>query len=62
MSVVKVDKVVTAQGKVVARAATIVVQPLETAIVRSIEVHEGESGSGRPNSGAARSDLRRGRS
>jgi hemolysin D len=38
-----VDKVVTAQGKVIARAATIVVQPLETAIVRSIEVHEGET-------------------
>jgi hemolysin D len=42
MSVIKVDKVVTAQGKVVARAPTIVVQPLETAIVRSIEVREGE--------------------
>ena len=43
MSVIKVDKVVTAQGKVVARAATIVVQPLETSIVRSIEVREGET-------------------
>jgi HlyD family secretion protein len=43
MAIVKVDKVVTAQGKVVARAPTIVVQPLETAIVRSIEVHEGET-------------------
>jgi HlyD family secretion protein len=43
MSVIKVDKVVTAQGKVVARAATIVVQPLETAIVRSIDVHEGDT-------------------
>jgi hemolysin D len=43
MAVIKVDKVVTAQGKVVARAPTIVVQPLETAIVRSIEVHEGEA-------------------
>jgi HlyD family secretion protein len=42
MSFIKVDKVVTAQGKVIARAPTIVVQPLETAIVRSIEVHEGE--------------------
>jgi hemolysin D len=42
MSVIKVDKVVTAQGKVIPRAATIVVQPLETSIVRSIEVHEGE--------------------
>jgi hemolysin D len=33
---------VTAQGVVVARSPTIVVQPLETAIVRSIDVHEGE--------------------
>jgi hemolysin D len=43
MAVIKVDKVVTAQGKVVARAATIVVQPLETSIVRSIEVNEGDT-------------------
>src|SRR5882762_3270619 len=43
MSVIKVDKVVTAQGKVVAKSATIVVQPLETAIVRAIEVREGEA-------------------
>jgi len=43
MSVIKVDKVVTAQGKVVARAPTIVVQPLETSIVRSIEVREGDT-------------------
>src|SRR5476651_1656222 len=43
MAIIKVDKVVTAQGKVVARAATIVVQPLETAIVRSIEVREGQT-------------------
>jgi hemolysin D len=43
MTVIKVDKVVTAQGKVIARAPTIVVQPLETAIVRTIEVHEGET-------------------
>jgi hemolysin D len=42
-AVIKVDKVVTAQGKMVAHAATIVVQPLETSIVRSIEVHEGEA-------------------
>src|SRR5271154_6162659 len=38
MSIIKVDKVVTAQGKVIPRAATIVIQPLETSIVRSIEV------------------------
>ena len=42
MSIIKVDKVVTAQGKVIPRAAMIVIQPLETSIVRSIEVHEGE--------------------
>jgi HlyD family secretion protein len=43
MSIIKVDKVVTAQGKVISKAATIVVQPLETSIVRSIEVREGET-------------------
>jgi hemolysin D len=43
ITVIKVDKVVTAQGKVVARSPTIVVQPLETAIVRTIEVREGET-------------------
>ncbi len=42
MAIIKVDKVVTAQGKVIPRAPTIVVQPLETAIVRSIEVREGD--------------------
>ena len=42
MSVIKIDRVVTAQGRVIARAPTIVVQPLETAIVRSIEVTEGD--------------------
>ncbi len=40
--VIEVDRVVTTPGRVIARAATIVVQPLETAIIRSIEVHEGE--------------------
>ena len=40
--VIKVDRVVTATGVVVARAPTIVVQPLETAIVRSIDVHPGD--------------------
>jgi len=42
MGLIPVDKVVTAPGKVVSQAATIVVQPLETAIVRAIEVHEGQ--------------------
>jgi HlyD family secretion protein len=40
---IEVDRVVTAQGIVVARTPTIVVQPLETAIVRSIEVHPGDT-------------------
>ena len=43
MAVIKVDKVVTAQGKVISRSPTIVVQPLETSIVRSIDVREGET-------------------
>jgi hemolysin D len=37
-----VDQVVTARGIVVSRSPTILVQPLETAIVRSIDVSEGE--------------------
>jgi hemolysin D len=41
-AVIKVDRVVTASGLVVSRAATVVVQPLETAIVRSIEVAPGD--------------------
>jgi HlyD family secretion protein len=40
--VIEVDRVVTAQGVVVARSPTLVVQPLETAIVRSIDVHVGD--------------------
>jgi hemolysin D len=40
--VIKIDRVVTAAGMVVSRAPTIVVQPLETAIVRSIDVSPGE--------------------
>jgi len=43
MALIPVDRVVTAQGKVVSQTSTLVVQPLETAIVRSIEVHNGES-------------------
>lgn len=41
--IIKVDQVVTAPGRVVSRSATLVVQPLETAIVRSIDVTEGET-------------------
>ena len=39
---IPIDKVVTAPGKVVASSSTIVVQPLETSIVREIAVHEGQ--------------------
>jgi len=39
---VKVDRVVTATGLVVSRSPTVVVQPLETAIVRSIDVSPGD--------------------
>jgi HlyD family secretion protein len=37
-----VDQVVTARGVVVSQSPTILVQPLDTAIVRSIEVKEGQ--------------------
>ena len=43
LGLIPVDRVVTAQGRVVSRSATMVLQPLETAIVRSIDVHEGET-------------------
>lgn len=39
---IAVDRVVTATGRVVSTAPTIVVQPLETAVVRAIAVHEGQ--------------------
>ena len=42
-AVVKVDRVVTAEGLVVAKVATTVIQPLETSIVRSIDVAPGEA-------------------
>jgi hemolysin D len=42
-AIVKVDRVVTATGVVVSRTPTVVVQPLETAIVRSIEVDPGDT-------------------
>src|SRR5262249_48996013 len=41
-ALIPIDQVVTARGIVVSRAPTILVQPLDTAIVRSIEVHEGQ--------------------
>ena len=39
---IPVDKVVTAQGRVIAEDATSVIQPLDTAIVRSVNVKEGQ--------------------
>ena len=39
---IRVDRVVTAAGLVVAQAPTIVVQPLEASILRSIDVHAGD--------------------
>jgi HlyD family secretion protein len=40
---IRVDRVVTSPGRVVSREATQVVQPLELAIVRSIDVREGDT-------------------
>jgi len=42
MSTMKIDRIVSATGKVVATANNVVVQPLETSIVRSINVREGQ--------------------
>lgn len=42
MGVIRVDQVVTAQGTVVAKSPNLVVQPLETSMVRSIDVHAGQ--------------------
>ncbi|WP_407159422.1 HlyD family type I secretion periplasmic adaptor subunit [Bradyrhizobium sp. STM 3557] len=42
IALVPIDRVVSARGLVVSQAPTILVQPLETAIVRSIDVREGE--------------------
>lgn len=42
MGLIPIDQVVTARGITVPTSPTIVVQPLETAIVRSIEVREGQ--------------------
>lgn len=43
MALCPVDRVVTAPGKLVSEAPTLVVQPLETSIVRSIDVREGQT-------------------
>jgi HlyD family secretion protein len=42
LGLIKIDRVVAASGRVVSKAPTILVQPLDTAIVRSIEVREGQ--------------------
>lgn len=42
-AVIPIDIVVTATGKIISRAPTLVVQPLDQAIVRSINVHVGQS-------------------
>ncbi len=42
LGLIPVDRVVSARGVVVSKAPVLVVQPLETAIVRSIDVHVGE--------------------
>jgi HlyD family secretion protein len=41
-SIAKVDRIVVAQGKLVTTAATIVVQPLETSVVRSLGARIGD--------------------
>jgi len=43
LGLIPVDRVVAAQGRVVAKTATLVLQPLEASIVRSIDVHEGQT-------------------
>jgi type I secretion membrane fusion protein, HlyD family len=42
-SVTKLDRVVTASGRVVSQAPTIVVQPLEISIIRNLNVRAGET-------------------
>jgi HlyD family secretion protein len=42
MGIIPIDQVVTARGIVVSEGRTILVQPLDTAIVRSIDVREGQ--------------------
>lgn len=42
-SVMKLDRVVTAMGRIVSQSPTIVVQPLETSIIRSLNVRAGQT-------------------
>jgi len=43
MGLIKIDQVVTAQGRLISITPTMVVQPLEISVVRSINVREGET-------------------
>jgi hemolysin D len=43
LGLIKVDRVVPSQGRVVSQTPTVVLQPLEASIVRSIDVHEGQT-------------------
>jgi len=42
LGLIHVDRVVTVAGRVVSQASTIIVQPLETSIVRSLDVRSGQ--------------------
>src|SRR5215831_3297990 len=42
-SIAKIDRIVVAQGKLVTTAATMVVQPLETSVVRSLDAQIGDT-------------------
>lgn len=42
MGLIRVDRVVTARGEIVSEAPVLVVQPLETAIVREVDVRAGD--------------------
>lgn len=41
-SVMKIERVVTANGRIVSESPTLMVQPLETSIIRAIKVREGQ--------------------
>src|SRR3569833_2749 len=43
MAAIPVDQVVSARGIVVSQTPTLLIQPLDTSIVRSIEVREGQA-------------------
>ena len=58
LGLIQVDRVVSASGRVVSSSANIVIQPLETAIVRSIDDDKGEEEPSLPRSeGAAAADA-----